>query len=64
MKRYFLFAGDHYYPGGGMEDFEGDFDTFGEAKAKGEKPDYDWWHVWDTHENREAMAEANNGIPV
>lgn len=28
MKRYFLFGFDQFYPGGGMGDFEGDFDTF------------------------------------
>lgn len=31
MKRYLLFAGDQYYPRGGMYDLRGDFDTLEEA---------------------------------
>ena len=30
-KRYLLFAGDMYYPSGGMKDFEGAFDSVQEA---------------------------------
>lgn len=33
MKKYLLFAGNAYYPFGGMWDFCGDFDTVEEAKA-------------------------------
>jgi hypothetical protein len=33
MKRFWLFAGEDYYPRGGMEDFIGDFDSLDEAKA-------------------------------
>lgn len=33
MKRYWLFEFDQYYPGGGMYDFKGDFDTIEEADA-------------------------------
>ena len=32
MKRYLLFVFDLYYPGGGWNDLEGDFDTFEAAK--------------------------------
>lgn len=31
MKRYLLFSGAHYYPGGGMNDFVKDFDNKNEA---------------------------------
>lgn len=34
MKRYLLFAGDNYYPLGGWDDFEGDFDTADEALGR------------------------------
>ena len=30
MKKYLLFYGLHYYPGGGMSDYYGDFDTIEE----------------------------------
>lgn len=33
-KRYLLFAGEFYYPGGGWEDFHGMFDTPEEAEAQ------------------------------
>lgn len=32
MKPYLLFAGETYYPKGGMNDFQGDFDTILEAQ--------------------------------
>ena len=55
MKRYALFAGDHYYPSGGIGDLVGSFETIEEAKAKGRDAlsefninDYnDWFHVVD-----------------
>jgi hypothetical protein len=32
VKPYLLFAGDNYYPSGGLDDLRGDFDTLEEAK--------------------------------
>jgi hypothetical protein len=32
MKRFILFAGHHYYPNGGVNDFHGSFDTITDAK--------------------------------
>ena len=34
MKRYIVFAGDTYYPCGGIEDYVGAFDSLEEAKDK------------------------------
>lgn len=31
MKKYILFSGAHYYPGGGMRDLSGSFDSIQEA---------------------------------
>ena len=31
MKTYLLFAGNHYYPGGGLSDYRGDFDSINDA---------------------------------
>ena len=33
MKRFLVFAGDCYYPDGGMNDFQEDFDTLEEARS-------------------------------
>jgi hypothetical protein len=33
MKRFLVFAGDAYYPEGGMNDFQEDFDTLEEARS-------------------------------
>ncbi len=37
MKRFLLFAFNDYYPGGGMEDFMGDFDTMEECQKESKK---------------------------
>lgn len=51
MKRFLLFAGNHYYPTGGIDDFIMDYDTLGEAKfAESNLDPYgaDWSHILDT----------------
>jgi hypothetical protein len=51
LKRYLLFAGEEYYPKGGMDDFSGSFDTANEAHERinqlirNEK--IEWWHIMD-----------------
>jgi hypothetical protein len=56
MKPYLLWAGDNYYPGAGLSDYVGDFDTLEEAEAYGRRtyetglanyPQrvYDWYEV-------------------
>jgi len=49
MKRYLVFIGDHYYPGGGMDDFREDFGILEDALqlAKTINTDYKWSHVFD-----------------
>jgi hypothetical protein len=59
LKRYAVFAGETYYPRGGMEDFKESFDDFLEAiahmhdiagryaKQDGKYDKYDWGHVAD-----------------
>lgn len=57
--RYWLFFGDEYYPGGGMEDFLAASDSIDELRARSEMGDEDcwekdfdprnhWWHIVDT----------------
>ena len=56
MKRFWLFAGAVYYPGGGMSDFQGDFDSLDEAmdhfktfpKGKFDTTSGMWVHVFDS----------------
>ena len=51
MKRFLLFAGDHYYASGGWNDFKGDFDDVSEAKKWIEMNKgylFDWAHAIDT----------------
>ena len=54
MKNFALFAGDDFYPAGGMEDLIGRFDSLDEAliAAKDEDPEhhsggYDWYQIVD-----------------
>jgi len=47
MKRYLLFAGDSYYPGGGAADFIEDFESIDDAKAHHVR--CDWFHIIDIH---------------
>lgn len=53
MKQFLFFAGDHYYPSGGWDDFRDSFDTVEEIneywlKCLNEKV-YDWGHTIDMH---------------
>lgn len=53
--KYLLFAGSHYYPNGGWEDFKGDFDSVEAAQAQVPPllesigAGYAWWHIVDVH---------------
>jgi len=49
MKRYLLFYGSYYYPDGGWNDFEGDYDTVEEAMDDFilEHSD-DWYQIIDS----------------
>ncbi len=58
IKRYLVFSGPHYYPGGGWRDFRGSFDTEAYARAEarrlsrltaaGEEYGEKWAQVVDT----------------
>lgn len=48
MKRFLLFAGETYYPGGGWDDFVDDYDTLEEAEAKAKTLKENWWDIVDT----------------
>jgi hypothetical protein len=58
MNQFVLFAGDDYYPLGGMWDYVDSFDTLGEAKAIGENSS--WAHIAELP-NLLLVAEWHNG---
>lgn len=48
MKKYLIFAGSCYYPGGGWEDYIGTSDDLAEARQIVENSNNDWWQIVDT----------------
>jgi len=48
MKRFMIFAGENYYPSGGMNDFVGEFDTISQCIIRLSKRRADWWNILDT----------------
>jgi hypothetical protein len=50
LRRYLVFAGSHYYPSGGFNDFEESFDlldvAWGYAKGRAAES-YKWSHIVD-----------------
>lgn len=59
MKRFMVFSGSNWYPGGGSNDFVGDYDTLEVAEnsliAFPELANWDWWEIWDT-DTREVIC--------
>jgi len=52
MKRYWLFGGEAYYPGGGAEDYQADHDDQDRLARLGrtflrEGGTWKWAHIWD-----------------
>lgn len=51
MKKYLLFAGEIYYPMGGVNDFIDSFESLEDAKHAGEREiednENDWFHIAD-----------------
>jgi len=45
MRKYLLFYGHDYYPSGGINDFEGSFDSIKEAKSNKIDSDDYWSHI-------------------
>lgn len=72
MKRYFAFYGYKYYPGCGMEDFIGDYNTEEEAldeitkkiniengnlDTEDEKWEYRWANIYDSKLKKEVWSK-------
>lgn len=47
MSKYLGFAGENYYPNGGMSDFVGVFDTADAVADLAKERGLDWYHVCD-----------------
>jgi len=47
MKRFLLFAGDFYYPSGGMDDFKDSFNILEDAVIFANNEGWDWIHILD-----------------
>ena len=62
VRRFVLFAGDHYYPIGGWEDRKGSFDTADEAKAAYTPCEYGWAHVADLQ--ADAIVAHQEGLSL
>lgn len=60
MKRYALFSGANYYPGGGWDDFVAAFDAADEATTEGlgklKRKEDDWFQVVDLHTGERVEA--------
>lgn len=48
MKKFLIFAGDHYYLNGGWDDFEGSEDTIEDCLSRILEIECDWWHIVDS----------------
>jgi len=64
MKRYWLFAGDNYYPDGGWNDFVGTFDAVQDAMKHEKITDKNvgsgrWFHIVDSHLYFDKCASGN-----
>ncbi len=58
MKRFILFAGDCYYPGGGAADFIGDFHNLIDAQIF--PLNHNWSHILDTETGEVIELHAEN----
>lgn len=53
MKAYILFAGQRYYPQGGMDDYKGSFDSVDDAITAVEKNNKQYDDYWNDVEGAE-----------
>ncbi len=58
MKRYALFAGSHFYPGGGWHDFIGMFETMEDALMKAASMRANWKQIVDLQTEEEVWAKV------
>lgn len=57
MRRFLVFRGSTYYPGGGWDDFYGHYDTLEEAKvASTEGHQDDWDQIIDTETDEKVLG--------
>jgi len=54
--RYWLFAGDYYYPSGGISDLIGRSDDQDELLKQAREAKHDWWHIVDSETGQETTS--------
>lgn len=63
MKRFLVFAGDNYYPLGGFDDLQGDYETLEAAQFAAEALNREWAQVADT-QTGEYLSWERDGYPA
>lgn len=65
LKRFLVFKGDHYYPGGGWRDFRGDFEYLEDALVWIQSAPADssgsWAHVYDIEQKKVVVRQVSTG---
>jgi len=56
-KRWWVFAGERYYPNGGMLDFQNDYDIEQDAYEKAQTLNFDWYEIYDSEEDVSKTCE-------
>jgi hypothetical protein len=51
MKRFLLFAGQTFYPSGGLDDFVEASDDLDTLKQRADRERWDWAHILDQERN-------------
>ncbi len=64
LKRYLVFAGDTYYPGGGWADFKGSFESLKEGMDAAFKARADWAHVVDSTTGERVSSFGEDYTPI
>ncbi len=59
---FYLFAGGDYYPCGGVDDFQGVFDTVEDARQAALNLRYYWWHIVDS--DMRIVESVDNRCPI
>ena len=62
MRRYWLFAGPQYESLGGMNDFQGSFNTVSEAIDHYKTLKEEWYHIFDNYTKRVTHEQDCGGL--
>jgi hypothetical protein len=57
---FFLFAGEQYYPSGGMNDFIDQFDNIDDAIGVGRSGKYDWYNIASLQDGKLVTVDGDH----